>query len=101
MASDRLLFLQARLDRARDQLEAELNRGEARDNSLVISYEKLISGLEGELKNCIHTAGKLPSWGGLCKGNSNRLKAVRTLINGSHRALYSADRGTCSITLLS
>ena len=63
MASDRLLFLQARLDHAREQLEAELKKGEARDKSLVNSYEKLISGLEGELKNWTHTAGTLLSWG--------------------------------------
>ncbi|KAL0043225.1 hypothetical protein WJX82_009851 [Trebouxia sp. C0006] len=56
MASDRLLILQARLDHARDELEVELQKGEARDKSLVISYEKLISGLEGELKNWTHTA---------------------------------------------
>ncbi len=63
MASDRLLSLQARVDHARDQLQAELNKGEARDKSLVISYEKLIAGLEGELKTCTYTAGKLVQLG--------------------------------------
>ncbi len=94
MASDRLLFLQARLDHARDQLEAELKKSEARDKGLVISYEKLISGLEGELKSWTHTAGKLPSWGLPCEGNSNCSKAVHKPINGSHRALDSAHHGT-------
>ncbi len=63
MASNRLLTLQARVDVAQDQLQAELNKGNARDKSLVLSYEMIIAELEGELKLYTSRAGKLVQMG--------------------------------------
>lgn len=40
MDSNRVLVVQIRLDGARDKLQAELDKGAARDKSLVASYEK-------------------------------------------------------------
>ncbi len=59
MASNRVLAVQARLDAARDKLQAELDKGAARDKSLVTSYEKSIEELKDELKLHALTAGEL------------------------------------------
>ncbi len=67
MASSRVLAVQTRLDAARDKLQVELDKGAARDKSLVTSYEKSIEGLENELKMHIATGELLrnhvPVWG--------------------------------------
>ena len=49
-----MLAVQTRLDAARDKLQAELDKGAARDKSLVTSYEKSIEELKDELK--MHTS---------------------------------------------
>jgi len=54
MDSSRVLAVQTRLDAARDKLQAELDKGAARDKSLVTSYEKSIEELKDELK--MHTS---------------------------------------------
>ncbi|DBA90937.1 TPA: hypothetical protein ACH3X1_016147 [Trebouxia sp. C0004] len=56
MDSSRVLAVHARLDAARDKLQAELDKGAARD-SLVTSYEKSIEGLKDELKMHTSTVG--------------------------------------------
>ncbi|DBA95782.1 TPA: hypothetical protein ACH3X1_001335 [Trebouxia sp. C0004] len=57
MDSSRVLAVQARLDAARDKLQAELDKGAARDKSLVTSYEKSIEELKDELKMHTSTVG--------------------------------------------
>ena len=59
MRTDRQQALHQRLDAARDQLEAELGKGVARDKGLVRSYELLIAGLEDELKKYSFAGGTL------------------------------------------
>ena len=54
MDSSRVLAVQNRLDAARDKLQAELDKGAARDKSLVTSCEKSIEELKDELK--MHTS---------------------------------------------
>ena len=58
MDSSRVLAVQARLDAARDKLQAELDKGAARDKSLVTSYEKSIEELKDELKMHTSTLGE-------------------------------------------
>jgi len=50
MDSSRVLAVQARLDAARDKLQAELDKGAARDKSLVTSYEKLVTSYEKSIE---------------------------------------------------
>ncbi|KAL3135505.1 hypothetical protein ABBQ38_005985 [Trebouxia sp. C0009 RCD-2024] len=57
MDSSRVLVLQNRLDAARDKLQAELDKGAARDKSLVTSYEKSIEELKVELSMHTPTVG--------------------------------------------
>ena len=72
MGADRQQALQQRVDAARDQLEAELGKGVARDKSLVKSYELLVAGLEEELKIYLSAGGTLNSlgWTGLLSSNT-------------------------------
>ena len=58
MDSTRVLAVQARMDAARDKLQAELDKGAARDKSLVTSYEKSIEELKDELKMHTSTVGE-------------------------------------------
>ena len=58
MDSSRVLAVQARLDAARDKVHAELDKGAARDNSLVTTYEKSMGELKDELKMHTLTVGE-------------------------------------------
>ena len=57
MATDRVLALQARLDAARDKLDAELDKEAPRDNVLAAIKGQVIE-LHEELKMLIAPAGK-------------------------------------------
>jgi hypothetical protein len=57
MATDRVLALQARLDGARDMLNAELNKQAPRDNVLAAIKEQ-VTELHEELKMLTAPAGK-------------------------------------------
>ena len=59
MDSNRVRAVQTRLDAARDKLQAELDKGAARDKSLVTSYEKSIEELKDELKVHTLTGGEI------------------------------------------
>lgn len=50
MASGRVLALQARLDAARDKLDAELDQKAARDHTLVAEYKERVNELHEELE---------------------------------------------------
>lgn len=58
MASGRVLTLQARLDRARDKLEAELDKKAARAYNLVASFQEQLKELNEELKMLTAPAGE-------------------------------------------
>ena len=57
MATDRVLALQARLDAARDKLDAELDK-EAPRNNLVAAFQERVKELNEELKMLTAPAGK-------------------------------------------
>lgn len=57
MDPSRVLALRSRLDAARDKVQAELDKGPARDKSLGTSYENCIKELKDELKIYTSTVG--------------------------------------------
>ncbi len=57
MASGRVLALQARLDAARDKLDAELDREAPRDN-LVAAFQERVKELHEEVRMLTAPAGK-------------------------------------------
>lgn len=59
MDANRVLEVRTRLDAARDKLQAELDKGAARDKSLVTSYEKSRDELKDELKMLTSTVGEI------------------------------------------
>ena len=58
MESSRVLAVKTLLDAARAKLQADLDKGAARDKSLVTSYEKSIEEMGDELKMHISTVGE-------------------------------------------
>lgn len=48
--TERLQDLRRRLDRARQKIDSELDKGAARDKELVLSYERRVEDLRKELE---------------------------------------------------
>ena len=59
MDSSCVLTVQTRLDATLDKLQAEIDKGAARDKSLVSSYEKSIEEVKDELKMHTSTLGEV------------------------------------------
>ena len=66
MASGRVLALQARLDAARDKLDAELDKKAARDHNLVASFQERVKELHEELRMLTAPPGEYSAKKGRC-----------------------------------